>query len=98
MALDKPTTRAKNPRILTELGKELRKLRIDKGFRLTEFAELLGMYPSHVSSVESGRRSMPKDFVNRVVEVLGLAEEERWRLQSAAEKAHPLLEKKRWSV
>jgi transcriptional regulator with XRE-family HTH domain len=53
--------------MLTPLGKALRKLRIDRGWLLKDMADGLGMAPSFLSGVETGRKAVPPDFVKKLI-------------------------------
>ena len=50
----------------TELGKFLRKLRIDNDELLKHMADRLGLASSTLSSIEAGRRKPPKGFTEKV--------------------------------
>ena len=58
--------------MITEFGKELRKLRIDLEIQQKEMAEDLDVSGSFLSAIESGRKEIPKGFVDLVVQVHGL--------------------------
>jgi Zn-dependent peptidase ImmA (M78 family) len=49
--------------MLTPLGKALRQLRIDKGLKLLDVAEALGVSSAYVSAIETGRKAVPDGFV-----------------------------------
>ncbi len=68
---------------LNALGRELRKLRIDRGEIIKTMAENLGYSPSYLSAIEMGRREVPKDLVDKVVEIYDLEELEAKRLIKA---------------
>lgn len=53
--------------MLTELGKDLRKLRIDRGVNMVEMAAAMGISTAMLSAVETGRKRVPGDFVDRLV-------------------------------
>jgi transcriptional regulator with XRE-family HTH domain len=69
--------------MLTELGKALRKLRIDRGWLLKEMADGIDVVPSFVSGVETGRKSVPADFVDRVIKWAKLSQGEADALRRA---------------
>lgn len=52
--------------MLTALGKELRKLRIDRGLNMVEMATAIGMSATMLSGIETGRKRVPGDFVDRL--------------------------------
>lgn len=51
---------------MTQLGKELKKLRIDLGMTLMEMARKLDFSAAFLSAVESGRKRVPGDFLERL--------------------------------
>jgi transcriptional regulator with XRE-family HTH domain len=73
--------------MLTEFGKEIRKLRIDKGLRLLDLAERLSMSSAFVSAVETGRKPIPIGYPAMAGAAMGLSREEIERLERAADKA-----------
>lgn len=52
--------------MITPLGKELRKFRIDHGYLLKDMADGIGVSSAFLSAIETGRKSPPADFVARV--------------------------------
>lgn len=62
--------------MLTQLGKFLRKIRIDRGELLKDMANNLGMSSSMLSSIENNNRKPPKDFVSRVESAYQLTAEQ----------------------
>lgn len=50
----------------TEFGKELRKLRIDKDETLATMAKKLNISISYLSAIETGIRSVPNDFIEKL--------------------------------
>lgn len=55
--------------MLTALGKELRKLRIDEGVNMAEMAKALGISTAMLSAVEIGRKRVPGDFLDRLMQI-----------------------------
>jgi len=51
---------------MTDLGKELRKLRIDLGITLMEMATTLGISSAYLSSIETGKKPAPEGFVRQL--------------------------------
>ncbi|WP_414653770.1 helix-turn-helix domain-containing protein [Geminicoccus sp.] len=51
---------------MTPLGKALRNLRMDREWLLKEMADGIGITPSFLSAVETGRKSPPMDLVDRI--------------------------------
>src|SRR5687767_5968562 len=58
--------------MLTELGKEMRKLRIDRGERLVDMATKMSCSAAFLSAVETGRKPAPESVVDDVVAAYGL--------------------------
>lgn len=50
----------------TEFGKWLKMFRISIGVRLYDMSETIGVSPSFVSAVESGKKNIPLDFVDKI--------------------------------
>lgn len=76
--------------MLTPLGKELRKLRMDKGIMLKDMADALGITSSYLSAIEFGKRAVPDNFAERLAKAMQLTEMEKARLQKYATKAYTL--------
>lgn len=58
--------------MLTAFGKELRKLRIERGERIFDMAQKLGLSPSYVSAIERGDRAIPEDMIECIAGIYGL--------------------------
>ena len=58
--------------MLTEIGKELRKIRIDNDENIKAMASKLDMSIAYLSSIESGNRTIPEGLVENVVEKYNL--------------------------
>ena len=52
--------------MLTLLGKELRKLRLEHGELLKDMADCLSITPAYLSSIEHGKRVPPKDLTAKL--------------------------------
>ena len=50
----------------TQLGKELRKIRLDRGQTLYDMAEAIGISTSMLSSIETGKKAAPPDLVGKL--------------------------------
>lgn len=61
----------------TELGKEIRKLRVDVDENLSSMAKKLGMSISYLSAIENGTREIPAGFVDRLSESYHLSKEKK---------------------
>lgn len=71
--------------MITEFGKHIRKLRIDKTITLRTMAEAMGISPSYLSSIETGKRNIPEQFFSSVVSYFGLIGNEVDMLRKAAD-------------
>ena len=60
--------------MITDFGKELRKIRIDRGEILKDMADKLGITASYLSAIECGKREVPWDFSKRISEIYGLGD------------------------
>ncbi|MDC6293963.1 helix-turn-helix domain-containing protein [Ralstonia pseudosolanacearum] len=69
---------------LTPFGKEIRKLRIEQGETMMEMAQKLGKSPSFLSSIETGRKSVPEGLVEQMASVYSLSQQLRSALATAA--------------
>ena len=60
----------------TRFGALLKNLRIEAGFGLRRFADLIEMQPSNLSALENGRRPPPteEDKLTQIASALGLAD------------------------
>jgi len=68
--------------MITEIGKELRKLRIDHNERLLDMAKKMGKSAAFISSVETGKKAPPQGFEDEIIRLyeipIGLAQ--RWQM------------------
>jgi len=71
----------------TEIGKELRKLRIDREERLLDMARYLGKSSSFVSAVEVGKKSPPSGFEELVIKAYNLADQAAEKMRQAADQS-----------
>lgn len=74
--------------MLTRFGKEVRKLRIEKGVTLKQMATALGKTSAYLSAVETGRKNLPDQLVNDVANYFDLADDGIQLLKRAAELSH----------
>ena len=58
---------SRRSRLLTPLGKEFRKWRIDQGLLLSDMAKGLAVSSSYLSLIENGGKPIPIDFVDRAI-------------------------------
>ncbi|ALU60310.1 helix-turn-helix domain-containing protein [Pseudomonas syringae] len=59
--------------MLTEFGKALRKIRIDKGMLLKDLAGALSISPAYLSAVETGKKPIPDGLVGRIASLFDYA-------------------------
>ena len=71
--------------MLTEFGKALRKIRIDRQQLLRDMDDKLGVSSAYLSAVETGKRRIPQDWVSKIASIYSLSCEEQADLQSAAD-------------
>ena len=71
--------------MLTEFGKALRKIRIDRQQLLRDMADKLGVSSAYLSAVETGKSRIPQDWVSKIASIYSLSCEEQADLQSAAD-------------
>ncbi len=69
--------------MLTEIGKELRKIRVDNDENIKAMASKLDMSISYLSSIETGNRTIPDDLVERVVKIYNLDRKKEEVLRNA---------------
>lgn len=60
----------------TEFGKWLRTLRISIGIRLYDMSKDLNVSSSFISAIETGRKSIPLDFVEKIIKTYDLSNEQ----------------------
>ena len=70
--------------MITNFGKELRKLRIDNDELLKDMADKLGVTISYLSAVEHGKREVPDDWVDTISKLYQLSDAEKDNLEDLA--------------
>lgn len=70
--------------MLTEFGKFLRKLRIDRNELLKDMSEKLNITVAYLSAVENGKRDVPDNWLNKIKELYNLSDDEYIVMQDAA--------------
>ncbi len=78
--------------MITEYGKALRKIRIDKGEVLKNMADKLGMTSSYLSAIECGKRKIPDSMTEKIISLYDLKDEERLILEEAKQKSAKSIE------
>lgn len=73
--------------VITEFGKALRKLRIDRGEILKSMAEKINMTSSYLSAIECGKRNIPTDLIQKLTSIYNLSEKEQQELSKARDQS-----------
>lgn len=73
--------------MITEFGKKLRNIRMNRGILLKDMAEDLGITPSFLSAVEVGKKNVPAKWVSEISDCYDLTENERKELEKLANDA-----------
>ena len=68
---------------LTQLGKFLRKLRIDRSELLRDMAKKLDVALSFLSAVENGKKNMPSEWIIKLADLYTLSDEQKKDLDAA---------------
>lgn len=71
----------------TELGKELRRIRIDEEERLMDMADRLGKSAAFISALERGSKNPPAGFEDVVVKAYALVGAAAEAIQKAADRS-----------
>lgn len=81
--------------MLTPFGVAARTFRLEKGLRLLDVAEALGVTASYLSAVETGRKPLPDGFADQVARIMGLdaAETEKLKVSEDRTKKEVRLDK-----
>lgn len=82
----------------TEFGKWLKTLRISLGIKLYDMSVTMGISPAFISSIETGKKNIPVDFVDRIKKYYALTEEQDKSLQEAVKLTREEELKKKKSV
>ena len=69
--------------MLTQIGRFLRKLRIDNGEILKDMAAALGVSSAFLSAVENGKKKMPEGWVKKLTDIYSFTAEQTEELQTA---------------
>lgn len=73
--------------MITEFGKTLRKIRIDRDEILKTMAEKLNMTSSYLSAIECGKRNIPSDLIGKLTSIYDLTEAEKEHLSETYDKS-----------
>lgn len=69
--------------MLTDLGKILRKIRIDRQELLRDMATNLGVSAAYLSAVETGKRNAPLSWIDKIIDEYHLVADEAKELRNA---------------
>lgn len=69
--------------MLTELGKYLRRYRIDRGMLLKDMASALKLTPAYISAIENGKRPPTLELVKNIQQVFRFNENDAKNLMDA---------------
>lgn len=73
--------------MITEFGKELRKIRIDHDEILKDMAEHLGVTASFLSAVEVGKKNIPNGWIDLIAQAYNLNKTEKDSLEEKAQRS-----------
>lgn len=65
-------------------GQFVRECREERGHSVRAFAQMLGCSAAYLSDIEKGNRYAPKNYMDKIFEVLGLPEEDRQDFEDLA--------------
>ena len=71
----------------TEFGKILRIIRINSGDTAKAMADKLGISVPYLNAIENGRRDIPNDLVDKVINAYGLSQKDKQNLRDAMARA-----------
>ena len=69
--------------MLSNYGKVLRKIRIDKGLTMAQMAKAVGITSAYLSTIERGKRNIPKNLTRDIIGHYELSNEQVEELQKA---------------
>lgn len=72
--------------MLTDLGKELRKVRLDLGITLFDMASEAGISTAMLSSIETGKKAAPEGFVDQLARLYPLVKARKAEFQRLADR------------
>lgn len=77
--------------MLSEFGKFSRKLRIERNELLIDMAQKLDVKPSFLSAVEVGKKGIPNNWEEKIIEKYDLNEEQIRELKEAIDRSAKVL-------
>lgn len=69
--------------MLSEYGKTIRKIRLDKGLTMATMAKTVGYTTAYLSVIEQGKRKIPKNLTQDIINHCELSNEQAAELQKA---------------
>ncbi|HHU0055813.1 TPA: helix-turn-helix domain-containing protein, partial [Legionella pneumophila] len=72
---------------LTPLGKQIRKYRLDKEMTLSQMASELEVSSAYLSSIETGKRNMAPDLLEKIISYFTLNKEETENMYELADQS-----------
>ena len=69
--------------MITDFGKILRIIRINSGDAAKEMAEKLGISVPYLNAIENGRRDIPTDLPDKIIETYNLSGRDRKNIRDA---------------
>lgn len=75
----------------SEYGKELKKILIDKNYRIFDLASALSVSSAFISSIITGKKNVPEGFNEKIAKVLLLSNEEKEILDTKAALSRDLI-------
>ena len=73
--------------LVTAVGKFLRKLRLDANEVLYDMSQRVGCSSAFISSLELGKRPVPSEFQQKIVQIYGLSPEQQEEFQRAIDQS-----------
>lgn len=73
---------------MSVLGKMLKTERLNRDWVLRDMAEELGITPAQLSHIETGRRRLSEETLDKLVVILSYNDVQRQRLKKAAEETY----------
>ncbi len=71
--------------MVTDFGKMIRVYRLEHGLMLKDMADKLNVPSSYLSAMEMGRKTISKEFIEKLVFLFSFTEEEKTTLYKAVE-------------
>ena len=74
-------------KIVTEVGRFLRKLRVDADEVLYDMSQRMGCTSAFISALELGKRPVPSEFQQKLIRIYNLTNEQKSDFQKAIDKS-----------